>query len=295
MATPADIRGVIRYLKKRPGGVIADYASNPVFDARKVASYKMMGIIVNEGGKLQLSPLGLELAQGIEDSIHAFRVLLRNTEPYKAALDRIYHKAFPQVSASDIIQFWSARYPEFCNAGDVKLNQEMVECFFQLCQEAALGYLYGKREQELMYLYPERQEITAFVEDTDYPHQSVSGINFANNAQGLTAKSPAPDERRLFSLRQQSDGPNIALKILSLALLSEIEALGEQSSNDEYAIDFAEEVRRFETALIRSALIRTGGRQRRAARLLNMTKSTLNAKITRYRITLDAGDEPAST
>jgi DNA-binding NtrC family response regulator len=43
-------------------------------------------------------------------------------------------------------------------------------------------------------------------------------------------------------------------------------------------------VRRFETDLIRWALMRTGGHQRRAARMLNLKVTTLNAKIKRYRI-----------
>lgn len=49
-------------------------------------------------------------------------------------------------------------------------------------------------------------------------------------------------------------------------------------------INLAEEVQRFETELIRYALIRTNGRQRRAARLLGTKISTLNAKIKRYKI-----------
>jgi DNA-binding NtrC family response regulator len=54
------------------------------------------------------------------------------------------------------------------------------------------------------------------------------------------------------------------------------------------ALDFQREVRRFESDLIRCALIRTGGRQRRAARLLGIKAATLNAKIKRYRIDADA-------
>ncbi len=58
-------------------------------------------------------------------------------------------------------------------------------------------------------------------------------------------------------------------------------------------MDFSEEVRRFETDLIRWALMRTGGHQRRAARMLNLKVTTLNAKIKRYRIQPHAA--PTST
>lgn len=48
-----------------------------------------------------------------------------------------------------------------------------------------------------------------------------------------------------------------------------------------------DEVHRYEAGLIRCALIRTGGRQRRAARLLKMKVTTLNAKIKRYHLDAD--------
>ncbi|HEV2765947.1 MAG TPA: helix-turn-helix domain-containing protein [Pyrinomonadaceae bacterium] len=49
-------------------------------------------------------------------------------------------------------------------------------------------------------------------------------------------------------------------------------------------VDFYEEVMRFEVALIKRALAETGGQQRRAARLLGLKATTLNAKIKQYRI-----------
>ena len=49
-------------------------------------------------------------------------------------------------------------------------------------------------------------------------------------------------------------------------------------------IDLNEEVTRFETALIRRALLQTGGHQSESARLLGISQSSLNAKIKRYGI-----------
>lgn len=76
-----------------------------------------------------------------------------------------------------------------------------------------------------------------------------------------------------------------ALRKLALTLLEEIDALKASSSSQPLEeFDLRNEVHRFEAENIRYALIRTGGRQRRAARLLNMKVATLNAKIKRYRI-----------
>lgn len=82
------------------------------------------------------------------------------------------------------------------------------------------------------------------------------------------------------------------LKLLILAMWREVGAIERKAPDaarsSAPALDFQREVRRFESDLIRCALIRTGGRQRRAARLLGIKAATLNAKIKRYRIDADA-------
>lgn len=76
-----------------------------------------------------------------------------------------------------------------------------------------------------------------------------------------------------------------SLKVLVLTLLSQIESLENQVDNDEFSpLNLQEAVHRFEAELIRVALLKTGGRQRRAARLLGTKATTLNTKIKRYGI-----------
>ena len=98
--------------------------------------------------------------------------------------------------------------------------------------------------------------------------------------------APAPDQAASVRLK--------TLREMTLALLQEIESIkGHGSFEARPTVDFADEVRRFETDLIRWALMRTGGHQRRAARMLNLKVTTLNAKIKRYRIQPHAA--PTST
>ena len=76
-----------------------------------------------------------------------------------------------------------------------------------------------------------------------------------------------------------------SLMILAEVTLQEVKLLKEQPGLEEPAdLDLQAQVRRFEAELIRSALHRTGGCQRRAARLLGVKVTTLNSKIKRYRI-----------
>ena len=79
------------------------------------------------------------------------------------------------------------------------------------------------------------------------------------------------------------------LKKMVLGLLKEVEALEETRPPDVTRnISLYDEVRRFEADIIRSALMRTSGHQGRAARLLGIKVSTLNTKIKRYQICIDA-------
>ena len=70
-----------------------------------------------------------------------------------------------------------------------------------------------------------------------------------------------------------------------LQLLEEVESLAISRPVDiKRGARFSDEVRQFEVSLIRTALGRTSGSQTRAARLLGLKPTTLNAKIKRYGI-----------
>ena len=70
-----------------------------------------------------------------------------------------------------------------------------------------------------------------------------------------------------------------------LQLLDEVESLAISRPVDiKRGARFSDEVRQFEVTLIRTALGRTSGSQIRAAKLLGLKPTTLNAKIKRYNI-----------
>jgi DNA-binding NtrC family response regulator len=78
------------------------------------------------------------------------------------------------------------------------------------------------------------------------------------------------------------------LVILAKALVTEIESLKAELSEDDKeidndeGIDFYDEVERYEIELIRSALNHCGGNQAQAAKLLNLKSTTLHAKMKHY-------------
>lgn len=75
------------------------------------------------------------------------------------------------------------------------------------------------------------------------------------------------------------------LRQVALTLLREVESLRvSQEPDTNRNVKLYDEVQRFEIELIRSALVRTGCNQSRAAQLLGVKLTTLNTKIKRYKI-----------
>ena len=76
------------------------------------------------------------------------------------------------------------------------------------------------------------------------------------------------------------------IRSLATTLLSEIDSLGESDTSLESSgsLVLSEMVRDFEIKLIRTALLKTGGNQRRAAFMLGVKTTTLHNKIKIYGI-----------
>lgn len=82
-----------------------------------------------------------------------------------------------------------------------------------------------------------------------------------------------------------------SLREAALTVLREVDSLVSRQPNREQNLGLQEEVQRYEIELIKNALQRTRGNQRRAAQLLGVKVTTLNCKIKRFGISTN-GDEP---
>jgi transcriptional regulator with GAF, ATPase, and Fis domain len=74
------------------------------------------------------------------------------------------------------------------------------------------------------------------------------------------------------------------LREAALTVLKELESLTNDQPEPDRQLGLQEEVQRYEIELIRNALQRTRGNQRRAAKLLGVKVTTLNCKIKRFGI-----------
>ena len=97
-----------------------------------------------------------------------------------------------------------------------------------------------------------------------------------------------PDTEVILRNEVVLDNRLSALRDVALTLLREVESLRiTEPVNLSREVRLSDEVQRFEVDLICSALSRTAGNQTRAARLLGVNLTTLNAKIKRYKIQVD--------
>ena len=83
----------------------------------------------------------------------------------------------------------------------------------------------------------------------------------------------------------------ISLREAALTVLREVDSLTSRETNGNgKKCGLQEEVQRYESELIRNALQRTRGNQRRAAQLLGVKVTTLNCKIKRLGISIEQPD-----
>lgn len=106
------------------------------------------------------------------------------------------------------------------------------------------------------------------------------------SSEVLELETNSPDSGEQAPSASSVDVRLNTLRETVLQLLDEVESLAISRPIDiKRGARFSDEVRQFEVSLIRTALGRTSGSQTRAARLLGLKPTTLNAKIKRYGIT----------
>jgi DNA-binding protein Fis len=121
--------------------------------------------------------------------------------------------------------------------------------------------------------------------------QAVSGCCRNYLGGNMTSESVLGlEENRIVAVEKSPTEPNVDVRLNTLRetvlqLLDEVESLAISRPVDiKRGACFSDEVRQFEVSLIRTALGRTSGSQTRAAKLLGLKPTTLNAKIKRYGI-----------
>ena len=119
---------------------------------------------------------------------------------------------------------------------------------------------------------------------------STSDISLDENVENYSSSSRSASPAHVVKRNQLT-----ALEYLASIMLREIESLKRAEEGAQYevangdGINLYDEVQNFEASLIRTALIRAKGVQKRAGELLGVKVTTLNVKIKRYKIAVPEG------
>ena len=117
-------------------------------------------------------------------------------------------------------------------------------------------------------------EVLSLLENYYYPGNVRELENIIERAVVIAPT----DEITIECLRPEVSNPELARQ-----MVKDSEGVSEEIDISR-GTNFYDEIRRFETDLIRRALDQTGGHQSRAARLLGLNATTLNSKIKSYNI-----------
>ena len=112
-----------------------------------------------------------------------------------------------------------------------------------------------------------------------------SSFQWQTNTNLTPQSAPHEAQPRLSELARHNLNN---LREAALTVLKEVDSLTSNQPEPDRKLGLQEEVQRYEIELIRNALQRTRGNQRRAAKLLDVKVTTLNCKIKRYGIDVSA-------
>ena len=164
--TVEDIQAVCEYLLKKPTGATLKEATAVLdrkrLDGRKLSALKFWGLIEDQE-RLKLTAKGREAVRdhGARQTTILADVI-RNIAPYRAIIERAYHRKHESLTALDVAAHWHDHFSNEVSENDKILNDQGV-CFFQLAAGAGLGELViGRRGSPTRFEF-NRSEVSSFV------------------------------------------------------------------------------------------------------------------------------------
>lgn len=131
-----------------------------IFDARKVSAYEFWKIVIRNGDRLKLSPLGWELAKCLTPEAEIYRTVLRNTTAYHGGLKWIQEQELELVTHVDIGEFWREHHSCALQSESQEQLEAHAASFFHVCHAAEVGTLtVGRKGQPTrLNIYPRELE-----------------------------------------------------------------------------------------------------------------------------------------
>jgi hypothetical protein len=235
LATPTEIRSLLFFLGKTPGGVtidqLGDLLKRQIADQSKISACEALGIVSRSHDRIHLTTNGLLLSEAIEPEITGFRSLIHKYVPYRSLLQWAHEQEFDSLLHSDAVDYWFEHHRDVIGMAADKMLTGFTTCFFQLCQAAALGaFISGRKGQPtrlrfyreevrdlLSAVYPESRTETC-VKPVSVAYRVGSATDAAQRSGAAWAGSGDQEPRVFFSYGKDQE--------LALQLSSALEVAG---------------------------------------------------------------------
>ena len=187
LATATDVREAIRFLKHHPEGITTAQAMDAfrkrIFDARKVSAYEFWKILLRNGERLKLTPLGWDLAECLNPEAGIYRTVLNNTAAYHGGLEWIREQELELVTHFDIGEFWRAHHSHVLESDSEEQLEAYAASFFHICHAAEVGTLTVGRKGQPTRLHIYAHELNAYLNGTErQQHHTASDKIVARKA-----------------------------------------------------------------------------------------------------------------
>ena len=170
LATAADVREVVRFLKRHTDGITIVQAMDAfrkrVFEPRKIAAYEFWGIISRNSDRLRLTELGWDFAKRLAPEAELYSSVLKQTEVYQSTVAWIYKEGLKLVTHLDVTNFWRQEHPELLDSDTQEEAEARVTSFFHLCHAAEIGMLTVGRKGQPTRLHIYRDDLKVCLRNT---------------------------------------------------------------------------------------------------------------------------------
>lgn len=185
--TLADIDALCGYLVTKPTGATLAEAKavldSKVLDGRKINALKFWELLDDSSGKMLITDRG-RLAgrdKGARKA-EALVAVVANIAPYRAIVERAFHRGEFSFSALDVSAHWHQHFKADASANDKILNDQAV-CFFQVAEGADLGKLViGRKGQPTRFEF-DQSNARMLVEGTPNPPPTMADREFPEAAE----------------------------------------------------------------------------------------------------------------
>ncbi len=168
LTTSDDVRAIVNYLRTKPtGATLAEskaVVQKQVLDSRKLSAFQAWGIIVKEGEKFKLAPLGWEMARKTKTEEEIFREILDSIVPYRSVLEWVFHQKLDTVTNVDIAAHWHEHHPDSLGTDNENSIKDQAVCFFRICDSAKIGQLTIGRRGQTTRLNFDRNSLSGYIE-----------------------------------------------------------------------------------------------------------------------------------